>query len=157
MAGYIAEFFGYAASDKSDEALSTAARKNCPFLGNFCVKTLSRDKIISGVCALRQKTPGSPNVICCPIRLYAENYKMLYEIAYKAFHQQQNLYAGRVTVDKAIQEGGAVAVFDKGWGGELRLPQRVLTNYRNFQVSLPPSISLLMMKLRHRKMESSLR
>ncbi len=124
MAGYIAEFFGYAASDKSDEALSTAARKNCPFLGNFCVKTLSRDKIISGVCALRQKTPGSPNVICCPIRLYAENYKMLYEIAYKAFHQQQNLYAGRVAVDKARQEGGAIAVFGKGWGGELRLPQR---------------------------------
>lgn len=46
MAGYIAEFFGYAASDKSQSALATAARKNCPFLGSFCVKTLSRDKII---------------------------------------------------------------------------------------------------------------
>lgn len=27
-------------------------------------------------------------------------------------------------MDKARQEGGAVAVFGKGWGGELRLPQR---------------------------------
>lgn len=124
MAGYIAEFFGYAATDNSTAALNVAARKNCPFLGNYCVKTLSRDKIISGVCAIRQKTPGSPNVICCPIRLYAEDYKMLVEIAYKAFRKRLNLYAGRVAVEKAKLEGGAVAVFGKGWGGELRLPQR---------------------------------
>lgn len=124
MAGYIAEFFGYAASDKSESALLTAARKNCPFLGNFCVKTLARDKVISGVCAIRQKTAGSPNVICCPIRLYAEDYKMLKLIAIKAFNQRLNLYAGRVAVEKAKREGGAIAVFGKGWGGELRLPQR---------------------------------
>lgn len=124
MAGYIAEFFGYNASDHSEIALKVAARKNCPFIGNFCVKTLARDKVISGVCAIRQKTPGSPNVICCPIRLYAEDYKMLHEISEKAFHIKLNLYAGRTAVEKARLEGGAVAVFGKGWGGELRLPQR---------------------------------
>ena len=123
MAGYIAEFFGYAASDNSQQALSVAARKNCPFLGSFCVKTL-RNNVISGVCAIRQKTEGSPNVICCPIRLYGDDYKMLRLIAYKAFHKRLNLYAGRVAVEKAKDEGGAVAVFGKGWGGELRLPQR---------------------------------
>ncbi len=124
MAGYIAEFFGYNASDKSEVSLETAAKKNCPFLGNFCVKTLSRDKVISGVCAIRQITPGSPNVICCPIRLYADNYKMLHQIAEKAFRTKLNLYSGRVALHKARQEGGAIAVFGKGWGGELRLPQR---------------------------------
>lgn len=124
MAGYIAEFFGYAASDKSQPALLTAARKNCPFLGSFCVKTLARDRVISGVCAIRHKTEGSPNVICCPIRLYADDYKMLRLIAVKAFHMELNLYAGRAAVERAKQEGGAIAVFGKGWGGELRLPQR---------------------------------
>lgn len=124
MAGYIAEFFGYEASDKSEKSLLAAARKVCPFTGNFCVKILSRDRIISGVCAIRQKTAGSPNVICCPIRLYSENYKLLHLIADKAFHTKLNLYAGRVAVDKAKKEGGAIAVFGKGWGGELRLPQR---------------------------------
>ncbi len=124
MAGYIAEFFGYNASDKSEVSLETAAKKNCPFLGNFCVKTLSRDKVISGVCAIRQITSGSPNVICCPIRLYADNYKMLHQIAEKAFRTKLNLYSGRVALHKARQEGGAIAVFGKGWGGELRLPQR---------------------------------
>lgn len=124
MAGYISEFFGFNAADRSQVSLKTAAKRNCPFLGSFCVKTLSREKIISGVCAIRQKTSGSPSVICCPIRLYAEDYKMLHLISEKAFHQKLNLYAGRAAVDKARKEGGAIAVFGKGWGGELRLPQR---------------------------------
>lgn len=124
MSGYISEFFGYNATDTSKVSLETAAKRNCPFLGSFCVKTLSREKIISGVCAIRQKSPGSPSVICCPIRLYAEEYKMLHLISEKAFKLRLNLYAGRAAVDKALKEGGAVAVFGKGWGGELRLPQR---------------------------------
>jgi len=124
MAGYISEFFGFNSVDKSTVALQTAAKRNCPFLGSFCIKTLSREKIISGVCAIRQKSPGSPSVICCPVRLYAEDYKMLRLISEKAFHRKLNLYAGRAAVDKARREHGAVAVFGKGWGGELRLPQR---------------------------------
>lgn len=124
MACYISEFFGYKAADKSPISLQTAAKRNCPFLGSFCIKTLSREKVISGVCAIRQKTNGSPSVICCPIRLYAENYKMLRLISEKAFKKQLNLYAGRAAIDKAFKEGGAIAVFGKGWGGELRLPQR---------------------------------
>ena len=124
MAGFISEFFGYRASDRSEEALSVAAKKTCPFTGGFCTKLLSRERIASGVCAVRQKTEGSPDVICCPVRLYAENYKMLHWIAESAFKDKLNLYAGKNAVDKARQEGGAVAVFGKGWGGELRLPQR---------------------------------
>lgn len=124
MAGYIAEFFGFKATDKSKKAIATAAKNTCPFTGSFCTKILSRDKIISGVCSIRQKTPGSPSVICCPVRLYAEDYKMLRTIAENAFKIKLNLYAGRNAVHKAKQEGGAVAVFGKGWGGELRLPQR---------------------------------
>ncbi len=80
--------------------------------------------MLSGVCAVRQVTPGSPNVICCPNRIYAENYKMLSTIAKKSFGQERNLYAGRLAVEKAKAEGGAVAVFGHGWGGELPLPKR---------------------------------
>lgn len=124
MAGYISEFFGYKAEDKSKISLETAAKNICPFLGTFCTKVLSREKVIAGACTIRQKTDGSPNVICCPIRLYAENYKMLHEISEKAFGVKLNLYSGRCAVAKAKKEGGAIAVFGKGWGGELRLPQR---------------------------------
>lgn len=49
---------------------------------------------------------------------------MLREIAQIAFRADLKLYAGRIAVDKARLEHGAIAVFGKGWGGELRLPQR---------------------------------
>ena len=124
MAGFITEFFGYRAEDKSEAALKAAASGLCPFLRSQCTKILSRDRAIAGVCSIRQKTAGSPSVICCPIRLYAEDYKMLKRISRSAFNEEINLYAGRVAVNKAKIENGAIAVFGQGWGGELRLPQR---------------------------------
>jgi len=127
MAGYIAEFFGYRAEDNSVEAQVAAARQQCPFLGGQCTKILSRDRIVSGVCAVRQKSDGSPTVICCPIRIYAEDYKMLHIIAKESFGCKFNLYSGRAAVERARAEGGAIAVFGHGWGGELRLPQRAGT------------------------------
>jgi hypothetical protein len=124
MAGYIAEFFGYRADDSSEIATISAIKQICPFTGSQCAKILSRDRIASGVCAVRQKTANSPDVICCPIRIYADNYKMLNVIAQKAFTRDLPLYSGRAAVVKAQKENGAIAVFGHGWGGELRLPQR---------------------------------
>ncbi len=124
MAGYISDFFGYRAADKSAQAVMAATRGFCPFLGDTCTKILSRDKTVSGVCAIKQKTTGSPDVICCPIRMYAENYKMLRLISNMAFGLNLGLYSGREAVERAKMEGGAIAVFGHGWGGELRLPQR---------------------------------
>ena len=127
MSGYISEFFGYRAEDGSDTAISAAARQICPFLGSQCTKILSRDRLVSGVCSVRQKTEGSPSVICCPNRIYAENYKMLHLVARQAFGCELGLYSGRIAVEKAKEEAGAIAVFGHGWGGELRLPQRAGT------------------------------
>ena len=124
MAGYISEFFGYQAEDKSETALIAAEQKRCPFIRTQCAKILSRDRAISGVCAIQQKSENSPRVICCPIRIYADNYKMLYTISQSAFGKELPLYSGRAAVEKAKEQGGAVAVFGHGWGGELRLPQR---------------------------------
>ena len=124
MSGYISEFFGYRAEDKSKKAIQAANEKMCPFLCGPCTKILSRDRMISGACAIRQKTEGSPSVICCPIRIYADEYKVLQTIARQAFKQDYNLYAGRAAIGRAKKENGAIAVFGHGWGGELHLPQR---------------------------------
>jgi hypothetical protein len=124
MAGTISEFFGYRAEDKSAAARKAAADKKCPFLGSACTKVLSRTRAISGACAIRLKSPGSPSVICCPNRIYAEDYKMLRTVSRMAFREDLRLYAGRTAVAKAKSGGGAVAVFGHGWGGELRLPKR---------------------------------
>ena len=127
MSGYISEFFGYKAEDASTIALNAANSQICPFLGSPCTKVLSRDHLISGVCSVRQKTEGSPSVICCPIRIYAEDYKLLHLISRQAFGRDFGLYAGRAAVERARVEGGSIAVFGHGWGGELRLPQRAGT------------------------------
>jgi len=124
MSGYISEFFGYRAEDKTDAALKAAASRVCPFIGSQCKKTLSRDGTVAGVCAIKQKTKGTPSVICCPIRLYSDDYKLLKMISANAFQKNFNLYAGRVSIEMAKKENGAIAVFGHGWGGELRLPQR---------------------------------
>lgn len=126
MSGFISEIFGYRAEDTSDTALQTIAKQVCPFLSSYCTKALGDkdNRTLSGVCAVRQVTPGSPDVICCPNRIYAENYKMLSTVAQKAFGAEYRLYAGRLAVSKAKEEKGAVAVFGHGWGGELPLPKR---------------------------------
>ena len=126
MSGYISEIFGYRSEDTSDTALQNIAKQVCPFLSSYCTKALGDkdNRTLSGVCAVRQVTPGAPDVICCPNRIYAENYKMLSTVAQKAFGTEYKLYAGRLAVSKAKEEKGAVAVFGHGWGGELPLPKR---------------------------------
>lgn len=126
MSGYISEFFGYRAEDTSNIARENASRQICPFLSTYCTKALGHkiNRTLSGVCAVRQVSQGSPDVICCPNRIYAENYQMLKTIAQKAFRKEYKLYAGRLAVQKAKEDGGAIAVFGHGWGGELPLPKR---------------------------------
>ena len=72
MSGYISEFFGYRAEDSSDTALQNTSKQVCPFLSSYCTKALGdrTNRTLSGVCAVRQVTSGSPNVICCPNRIY---------------------------------------------------------------------------------------
>jgi len=118
MASRIIEFFGYSPGDCSPAA--TKARRNlqCPFLGRQCVKTLS-DGLISGACTLGPSSGGP--VICCPIRLYANKYGILRDVARIAFGPDIPLVSADAI---AGQAGEHVAVFGKGWGGELRLPTR---------------------------------
>lgn len=122
MAGTVWEFFGYRSTDKSTAAIAAASAGECPFLGSTCVKTLN-DRVISGVCAIKPVTTGP--VICCPVRLYADNYQILRDVAAQAFGAGFPLEPGRTAVATARRTGEpAVAVFGKRWGGELRLPQR---------------------------------
>jgi hypothetical protein len=118
MASRIIEFFGYSPEDRS-EAASTARKKlECPFLKRQCIKTLS-DGSISGVCTLKPSKAGP--VICCPIRLYADNYMILRDVARLSFHPDIPLVSGKAV---SGTPGECVAVFGKGWGKELRLPSR---------------------------------
>ena len=94
MAGTIVDFFGYRASDDSDTSLEAVARNLCPFIHDTCTKTLGRDGSCSGVCAVKQVS-SEQRVICCPIRLYADDYEILRIVAKKTFGVELGLYSGR--------------------------------------------------------------
>ena len=63
--------------------------------------------------------PQIPVYANCTAEPYADDYKMLKTIAKSAFKKDYNLYSGRAAVTRAKTEGGAIAVFGHGWGGEL--------------------------------------
>lgn len=124
MASRIYEYFGRPAAELGD-ALPGALPLidgNCPFISGTCEKFLS-DGQVSGVCSL--KPARSAPVICCPIRLYGDDYKMLRHIADVCWGPGLELFAGGEAVTAANDSGAlVVAVFGKKWGGELRLPKR---------------------------------
>ena len=123
MASNITEFFGYAPQDRTAAAKNARVALECPFIGQKCTKTLN-DGLISGVCTISQVSSGP--VICCPIRLYANDYRILRDIADTAFGAERGLVAGdRIKARIARRDGKPfVAVFGKRWGKELRLPNR---------------------------------
>ncbi|MBF0109589.1 MAG: hypothetical protein HQL76_10475 [Magnetococcales bacterium] len=122
MAGTIWEFFGYRSGDMSATACGAAERQHCPIVDDTCEKTFN-DGTVSGVCTLKPMT--SDPVICCPIRLYAGEYRILHDVVQKAFGAKLSLIPGREAVASAQTNGKpCIAVFGKRWGGELRLPQK---------------------------------
>ena len=139
MAGRITEFFGYRAEDKSETARKCASKSLCPILESTCTKRLSHTagkdggSVVSGVCAVRQKS-SETSIICCPVRLYANGYQLLKEIASRAFDHGGlfGLYSGSDAVPHAMKEGGAIAVFGHNWGGELPLPKKEMGTGGNY-------------------------
>lgn len=123
MASNIVEFFGYAPADQSLAAKQARASRSCPFVNQPCSKTLSNGEK-SGACTL--KLQRTPPVIICPDRLYAQDYKILHDVANLAFGTNIELLPGNQANLVARAGGGTtkIAVFGKRWGGELSLPTR---------------------------------
>lgn len=116
MALQVVEFFGY--EPLSQQARPYIADLTCPFTRTACIKPNH------GACSVRQ-TQGDP-IICCPNRLYADNYKALHEIAVEVFGENSVLVTAleaRAMKDKDELTENEVVAFGKGWGGELPLPR----------------------------------
>ncbi|MEQ1593909.1 MAG: hypothetical protein ABL985_02315 [Casimicrobium sp.] len=133
MASKIVELFGYAPTDVSVQAKEARAQCLCPFVSDGlapCTKEIGdrSNRIKSGVCSIRDKD-GHP-VLVCPIRMYANQYRLLKDVATLAFKTPDiELINGSKTVEHQPQpDKTLVAVFGKGWGGELRLPGRPLAD-----------------------------
>ena len=120
MALDFTEFFGYAPLDPHREAAAARNREQCPFVGGICIKHFG-DSTISGSCVL--KPTQSEPVICCPNRMYGNDYLVLQNVAESAFGTGVRLVSATDLTEKAF-DGRTVAVFGKRWGKELRLPSR---------------------------------
>jgi hypothetical protein len=118
MALRLFEFLGFEPLDQSPAAVDARKNRRCPFLGVECVKRYS-DGVPTGACSLKPTTSGP--VICCPIRMYADNYHILTDVAESAFGKGIRLVR---RLSEAVCDGRDVLVFGKGWGKELRLPNR---------------------------------
>lgn len=114
----IEELFGYSPSDNSEAALYYRQKSECPFVGGTCIKRL-KSGLISGACTLKPVTTRP--VICCPNRMYAEDYRVLLDVAIDAFGPGVRLCRG---LEDTVGDGRDVMVFGKRWGKELRLPNR---------------------------------
>lgn len=122
MATEIVEWFGHQVGDSSDEAALAAKLDHCPFIDAPCTKTF-RNGVRTGVCTL--KPARGPSVVCCPNRLYGDDWRILRDVADMAFGSGIPIVPGGAATT-AVRRSGApvVAVFGKNWGGELHLPQR---------------------------------
>ncbi|EJB8396202.1 hypothetical protein MW338_003036 [Pseudomonas aeruginosa] len=118
----IFDFFGYRAADESEAARQAAEQAHCPFLNDRCEKTFN-DGTVAGVCSVKPVNDSA--VICCPVRLYAEDYKILRDVSDAAFTEGLELINGLDARSHSQATGRrCVAVFGKRWGGELHVPKR---------------------------------
>lgn len=126
MAKKILELFGYSPGDSSVAARAAREQQTCPMVGGPCSKEIGskENRIRSGVCTIADKDGGP--VVICPIRLYANRYALLSTVAKLAFKVDAvTLVNGRKAAAAFPPKGSQlVAVFDKGWGGELKVPGR---------------------------------
>lgn len=114
MALRITEFFGREPLNPLSAA--DAAARNCPFILQRCIKPNH------GACSLAQLS--GPAVIACPNRLYAENHKILAEIADRIFGFSSVLVKPadvKIMHAAGVLTGKEVAVFGRYWGQELPL------------------------------------
>lgn len=116
MALRITEFFGREPLSKSAQPDVLALR--CPFTEGKCIKPRH------GACSLAPPSQPDTPIIACPNRLYAENYKILSDIADRVFGFTSRLVKAKDVVQLAAKgalKGNEVAVFGKYWGQELPL------------------------------------
>lgn len=117
MALRVNEFFGFEPLDP--RASQFVSNGICPFVDDKCIKPRH------GACSVQQISSENP-VICCPNRMYGENFRILKEISEEAFGPKTKLVSVMDfnTLDKKIiKSGNIVIVFGKYWGKELPLPK----------------------------------
>lgn len=112
------EFYECFGQRPSSPGLAQAIQeKLCPFVGGTCSKAFG-NKIVNGACTLIGPNTDQPTV-CCPKRLYADNYRILRDTASLAFGADVPL----VLEHEPVPTNQAIAIpFGQKQGHEIRVP-----------------------------------
>ena len=118
MALKIVEFFGFSPYDPIAEKFSKD--RKCPFVEDKCIKPRH------GACSIVTPTETKP-IICCPNRMYANDFKILKDIARDVFSIDCS-FIGLEEAREVIEDsnrsfvGDEVIMFGRYKAGELSLP-----------------------------------
>jgi hypothetical protein len=119
MALKITEFFGFAPLDPAGRKYIDSL--TCPFVDSACIKPEH------GACSAQPLQLGEP-VMCCPNRMYGDDFLALRELALETFGSQSVMLRPNEAQDRMQGFGKAltgdeVVVFGRYWGKELPLPR----------------------------------
>lgn len=116
----IVELFGFAPDDVSSEAVEIFKRSYCPFVSTPCTKTNHDQSVVYGTCAV---TAGSDEVIICPKRLYANDFRVFTDVVSEIWGQLPLVVGGTVEAlhSKAKRYTECVVAFGQGSGREISI------------------------------------
>lgn len=118
----IVELFGYPSHIISQDSKLFWDTKSCPFTGNSCTKKNHDNSIIYGTCTI---SSNEGDVIICPNRLYAEEFKVLKTVAFDVFGDkpfftfQKYLEARRLNSNIIEDDNGFVIALGHNSGKEI--------------------------------------
>jgi hypothetical protein len=117
----IVELFGYAPDDISQQAVMHFVQKKCPFIGTSCSKTNHDQTVTYGTCSV---TAGrNREIVICPKRLYAENYKTLRDVSQSLWGDLPLVVGGSLQSlkNRALQEPSCIVAFGQNSGKEVSI------------------------------------
>ena len=112
------EIFGYHPSDLSNQARSLWRMGACPFTKNQCTKINHDQTIIYGTCSV---TSPFGDIVICPNRLYADDYKVIKDVARDAFPTVSNILMFSEYVDRRATVNECIVALGKGSGREVQV------------------------------------
>ena len=119
----INELFGFPSHIISRDSKLFWDTKSCPFTGCSCTKINHDNSLVYGTCSLSSK---EGDVIICPNRLYAEEYKVLRTVSFDVFGDKpffnfnQYLEARRINSNIISDDKGFVIALGHNSGKEIK-------------------------------------
>ena len=119
----IAELFGHAPDDLTEECRSLWTLNACPFTEAPCTKTNHDKSIVYGACSV--KGMSGDEVIICPNRLYADNYNVIRSVSHDAFGSDTPFCTYGEYIRRRKQAGPVVVALGQRSGKEVGLGKQL--------------------------------